>query len=127
MLWAGRWRAFALAFFAVLAWFVALQPSHERPWRAEVAVMPRAFIDGDRVRLTGVRDFEYRSADDFTPRYEEREVSLSRITGVDFYHRFGRDRYSVGGTASASLVRGDSPRVARRRRSLPGRSRRAAL
>ena len=54
------------------------QPSHDRPWRPEVAVMPRAFIDGDRVRITGVRNFEYRSRDDFTVRYEEREVS-SRI------------------------------------------------
>jgi hypothetical protein len=84
-LWSGRWPVFAAAFLAVLAWFVALQPSHDRPWRPEVAVMPQVFIDGDRVRLTGVRDFEYRSTDDFTPRYEEREVSLSRVTGVDFY------------------------------------------
>ena len=28
--------------------------------------MPRAFIEGDRVRLTGVRNFDYRSLDDFT-------------------------------------------------------------
>ena len=38
--------------------------------------MPRAFIDGDHVRLTGVRNFEYRSRNDFTVRYEEREVLL---------------------------------------------------
>jgi hypothetical protein len=50
-----------------------------------VAVMPRAFIDGDRVRITGVRNFEYRSRDDFTVRYQEREISLSHLTGLDFY------------------------------------------
>ena len=38
--------------------------------------MPRAIIDGDRVRITGFRNFEYRSRDDFTVHYEEREVSL---------------------------------------------------
>jgi hypothetical protein len=47
--------------------------------------MPRAFINGDRVRLTGVRNFDYRSVDDFTVQYEEREVLLSHLSGLDFY------------------------------------------
>ena len=54
--------------------------------------MPRAFIDGDRVRITGVRNFTYRTRDDFTVRYEEREVSLSHLTGIDFYVSY----WSVG-------------------------------
>jgi Domain of unknown function (DUF4105) len=49
------------------------------------AVMPRASIDGDRVRLTGVRNFEYCTRNDFTVRYEERDVSLSHLTALDFY------------------------------------------
>jgi uncharacterized protein DUF4105 len=88
-LWLSRRRrarvAFILVFAAVVAWWIAIPPSHDRNWRQEVAVMPRAVIDGDRVRITGVRNFEYRSRNDFTPRYEEREVSLSHLTGLDFY------------------------------------------
>ncbi|QRM29448.1 DUF4105 domain-containing protein [Microvirga sp. VF16] len=72
-------------FLGVVAWWIAIPPSHDRPWRPEVAVMPRAFVEGDRVRLTGVRNFDYRSRDDFTMRYEEREVLLSHLTGLDFY------------------------------------------
>jgi hypothetical protein len=68
-----------------VGWFISIKPSHDRPWRPEVAVMPRAFIDGDRIRITGVRNFEYRSRDDFTVRYEEREVSLSHLNSLDFY------------------------------------------
>jgi hypothetical protein len=83
--WTRRWLVFGAAFLAVLVWFIALNPSHERPWRAEVASMPRALIEGDRIRLTGVRDFQYRSRDDFTVRYEERELSLTHVTGVDFF------------------------------------------
>ena len=83
--------AFLLVFAAVVAWWVAIPPSHDRKWRPEVAVMPRAFIDGDQVRITGVRDFEYRSRNDFTVRYTEREVSLSHLTGVDFYVSYWRE------------------------------------
>jgi uncharacterized protein DUF4105 len=72
-------------FLVVTAWWISINPSHDRPWRPEVAVMPRAFIDGDRVRLTGVRNFDYRTRDDFTVRYETRELQLSHLTGIDFY------------------------------------------
>lgn len=84
-LWGRRWRILAVAFVAVLAWFLTLRPSHDRTWRPEVAVMPRATVEGDDVRLTGVRDFQYRSVDDFTVRYEERHVSLGHLTGVEFF------------------------------------------
>jgi len=47
--------------------------------------MPRAFIEGDHVRITGVRNFDYRSRNDFTAHYEEREVDLSHLTGLDFF------------------------------------------
>ena len=87
--WLSRqWRMSVVAvmlFLGVVAWWITIPPSHDRPWRPEVAVMPRAFIDGDHVRLTGVRDFDYRTRDDFTVRYEEREVLLSHLTALDFY------------------------------------------
>jgi Domain of unknown function (DUF4105) len=72
-------------FLGVAVWWITIRPSHDRHWRPEVAVMPRAFIDGHRVRLTGVRNFDYRTRDDFTVRYEEREVLLSHLTALDFY------------------------------------------
>ena len=88
-LWLSRQRrmsvAFIVLFLGVVVWWASISPSHDRPWRPEVAVMPRAVIDGDRVRLTGVRNFDYRSRNDFTVRYEEREVRLSHLTGLDFY------------------------------------------
>lgn len=78
-------RAFAGVFLAVVTWWILIPPSHDRNWRPEVAVMPRATIDGDRVRFTGVRNFDYRGRHDFTVRYVEREVDLSHLIGVDFY------------------------------------------
>ena len=88
-LWIARTRktflVLAGVYVLLLVWWMLIPASHERAWRPEVAVMPRAIVDGDRIRFTGVRNFEYRSVDDFTPRYEEREVSLAHLTGVDFF------------------------------------------
>ena len=78
-------RAFIVLFLGVVVWWITIMPSHDRKWRQEVAVMPRAFVQGDHVRLTGVRNFDYRSRNDFTVRYEEREVSLSHLSALDFY------------------------------------------
>jgi hypothetical protein len=77
--------ALVVLYLGVVAWWISISPSHDRQWRPEVAVMPRAFINDDRVRLTGVRNFEYRTRNDFTVHYEEREVSLSHVTALDFY------------------------------------------
>jgi Domain of unknown function (DUF4105) len=82
-----RWIAAGL-FLAVCAWWAAVLPSNDREWRKEVAVMPSATIAGDTVRIKDVRDFVYRGRSDFTVRYKEREVSLSHLTGVDFYVSF---------------------------------------
>jgi hypothetical protein len=84
-----RW-ALAAVLLGVVAWFISIPPSHDRPWRPEVAVMPRAIIDGDRVRMTGVRNFDFRSRDDFTPRYEEREFLISHATSLDLYISYWR-------------------------------------
>src|ERR1700722_19069145 len=73
-----RWMSLApiVLFLGVVGWWITISPSHDRNWRAEVAVVPRGVIDGDRVRITGVRNFDYRGRDDFTVRYDEREVQL---------------------------------------------------
>ena len=47
--------------------------------------MPRATIDGDQVHLTGVRNFQYRTRNDFTVGYQERDVLLSHLIALDFY------------------------------------------
>ena len=87
--WLSRQRRMPAVAFAVVlgvfAWWLTIMPSHDRNWRPEVAVMPRASIEGDRVRLTGVRNFDYRSRNDFTVRYEARDIDLSHVIGLDFY------------------------------------------
>src|SRR5262249_43755194 len=89
VLWLSRLRHKSLVFIAlclgVVAWWISILPSQNRPWRPEVAVMPRAIVDGDRVRITGVRNFEYRSLNDFRQGYEDGGVQFSHLTGFDFF------------------------------------------
>jgi hypothetical protein len=85
-LWRPTWQPFA-ALLGVTAgfllWWLRLKPSHDREWVPAVAVLPRANRDGDAVTIENVRDFEYRSLDDFTPRYETRTYRLDNLKGVD--------------------------------------------
>ena len=76
---------FAGVFALVLLWWATIRPTNDRLWSTDVAVLPHATIDGDKVHLFNVRNFDYRSRHDFTVRYEDRVVSLSHLTGVDFF------------------------------------------
>ncbi|QIF01498.1 DUF4105 domain-containing protein [Roseimicrobium sp. ORNL1] len=75
----------AVLFLGVLAWFISIRPSNDRIWRTDVAVVPRVIVNGDSVRFTGFRNFDYKSLEDFTVKYEEREVFLSHLTSVDLF------------------------------------------
>ncbi len=82
----NRRRARALVaggFVAVLAWWLTLQPSNNREWQPDVARTASAEIDGDRVMLHNVRNCEYRTETDYTPRWETRVVALARLRGID--------------------------------------------
>ena len=82
---ASRWRALAgfLALFAVLltSW-LAIKPSNDRDWRPEVAVLPYATFDGDRVTVHNIRNFDYRSETEFTRRYYDKTFDLRQLDSV---------------------------------------------
>ena len=82
-----RWPALlVLAGFAMLGlWWWTIQPSNDRDWSPEYANPPWGELQGDRLTLHNVRNFEYRSETDFTPHWETRTFDLSKITGVDIF------------------------------------------
>src|SRR4051812_46403872 len=84
--WQPIWQPFApfpalAALF--LGWWLRQRPSHDSDWDPAVAVLPRAVREGDAVTIENVRNFDYRSLDDFTPRYEARTYYLANLTAVD--------------------------------------------
>ncbi len=72
-------------FSLVLLWWLSLSASNDREWMPEVAHLPSAEFDGDRLVLRNVRNFDDRSEDDYTEHWETREYDLSMIRGVDLF------------------------------------------
>ena len=82
----GAWRKLGATFFGcalVLAWWLTLKPSNTRAWQPDVAQEPWAEVKGDEVTLHNVRNCDYRTETDYTPRWETRTVRLSQLTGID--------------------------------------------
>jgi Domain of unknown function (DUF4105) len=74
---------FGAAFAVVLLWWLSIAPSNERDWQPEVAVLPYATQNGDLVTLHNVRNFDYRTEQDFVARYDERTFDLRQLDAVD--------------------------------------------
>jgi hypothetical protein len=87
ILWRGRLAlgalSFAVAFAALLIWWVRIAPSNNRPWADDVAQMTTGVVDGDRVTLHNVRDFDWRTNTDYTQRWETRTYDLRHINSLD--------------------------------------------
>jgi hypothetical protein len=99
----GAWRkigAVMIGFVVVLAWWLTLKPSNDRHWQPDVAETGWAEINGDEVTLHNVRNCEYRTETDYTPRWETRTVRLSQITGVDLAINYWGSPYMAHPIAS---------------------------
>jgi hypothetical protein len=72
-----------VAFVALLGWFFSLEPSNNRDWQTDVAVLPYATIEGDIVTMHNIRNFDYRSELDYTPAYYDKSFDVSKLQGVD--------------------------------------------
>ena len=83
--------AWGFLFLTVMIGLAAIQPSHQRDWRTDVAVLPRVMVEGDRARISGYRDFRYRGREDLDVRYLDREVDLSNLSGVDLFISYWQD------------------------------------
>ena len=83
-----RWRAklgTVVAIGAVTGWWFTLQPRQYRDWKPEVLLTPDATVEGEVVTIRNVRNFDYRTEEDFIPRYELRRLDLRNLRGVDIF------------------------------------------
>lgn len=75
--------SFVIAVSMLLGWWSTLQPSNARDWAPDVARTVRGEINGDILVLTDVRNFDWQTQADFTPRWEVRTYDLSQLVSMD--------------------------------------------
>ena len=81
---AGRSILIFLSGFAiVILWFLLIPASNDRDWQPDVARLAWADIDGDRITVHNIRNFDYRTETDYTPAYYDKQFDLSQLESVD--------------------------------------------
>ena len=74
-----------LGFAGIICWWLTLRPTQDADWQPQVAVLAYASRDGDRFTVHNIRNFEYRSSTDFTPRYDTRDFDLTNLRALDLF------------------------------------------
>jgi hypothetical protein len=79
------WGAFLVLFALLLGCWSTIGASNERDWQPENAVLAYASIEGERITIHNIRNFDYRSEADFTPGYYDRTFDLGKLNAVDLF------------------------------------------
>ena len=77
--------AFSGLFAIVLVGWFSMEPANDRDWQADVALLPYAAIDGNRVTVYNIRNCDYRTETEYTVRYYNKTFDLSKLDSVDLY------------------------------------------
>lgn len=105
--WSGK-AVIAASVGVTALWWSSLKPSQERDWQAEVARLPWAEIEGDRITLHNVRNFDHRRATDLEQGWQTRAFHLSQITGVDIFINYWGSPWMAHPIISFQIA-GDKP------------------
>jgi len=84
--WRGRFPAtlgHAAAFALLLLWWSGIEPSNQREWADDVARPLTGTVQGHQVVLDNVRDFHWRSDDDYDARWHSRRYDLDQLVSAD--------------------------------------------
>ncbi|MFO7685138.1 MAG: hypothetical protein R6V60_03515 [Desulfobacterales bacterium] len=77
--------AFLVIFSVILIGWVSMEPSNDRNWQPDVAVLPYATADGDAVTVHNIRNCDYRTETDFSVHHYDKTFNLSGLCSFDIF------------------------------------------
>jgi hypothetical protein len=82
----GKWFLYIVLFLFISWCIFALltPPKTDRDWNTDQAILPEISIVDDEVAIKNIRNFEYRTTTDYTPRYYNRTFRISDLESVWF-------------------------------------------
>jgi hypothetical protein len=83
--WKKALAIFAVLFALALVAFLLKKPSNDRNWQPDLAVLPSATIEGNRITIHNIRNCDYRTETDFTVQHYDKTFDLDALTSVDLY------------------------------------------
>lgn len=77
--------AFVGLFAVVLIGWLSMEPSNDRNWQPNVAVLPHATVDGDAITVHNIRNCDYRTETDYTISYYDKTFDLAGLRSFDLF------------------------------------------
>jgi len=70
---------------AIAIWWSQIQPSNERSWTPELAETVTGAVDGSKVTMHNVRDFDWHGPASFTPRWITKTYDLENLDTLEVF------------------------------------------
>jgi len=74
---------YALTYAVLMFWWVSIAPSNNRIWAGDTSRLLTGNVEGSQVTLNNVRDFNWRTDDDYDARWETRHYDLDQLASAD--------------------------------------------
>lgn len=106
----GRMRSLVVFVFGVIimvTWWASFTPKLDRDWAPELAQSLTGEIDGNKVTLHNVRNFNWRTSTDFDVRWESREYDLDQLDSIDMILSYWGDDAIAHTLLSFGFLNGD--------------------
>lgn len=62
-----------------LTLYISIRPSNNRDWTTDQAILASTEFDGNLIHVNNIRNFTYRTTDDYTPGYYDKTFDLTKL------------------------------------------------